>query len=270
MRKPTAGSRQPRRGSTALCAGETRRGARVVSGRRRMPKRRPSVAATPPCRPLPSTPALSQHLQHRLSAPEASEMVQAMAMEFRRNPGEFQHKALRQPVAITRHGRHELVPMSTERYDWPAATAQRTHRTEDAAPVALAAIQQARSTSMGMEVVVASPPQETDPGHGAEPGCGRQPSGHGRSTDRRGTAHRLWRREARRGRAQRRHVRHAPVFSGRSWVTVWSIRLPTSGLVCAAARIAPNPIRWRRTARCPRPGCMRCSDRTGSELRVCG
>lgn len=65
------------------------------------------------------------------------------ALEFQRNFGQFQHEAQREPVEITRHGRREYVLMSAEQYDWLKAAAQRTHRTIDAAEVALAAVERA-------------------------------------------------------------------------------------------------------------------------------
>ena len=59
-------------------------------------------------------------------------MARATAVEFQRNFGEFQHKARREPVEITRHGRRELVLMSAEHYDWLTAAARRSFRTKDA------------------------------------------------------------------------------------------------------------------------------------------
>lgn len=70
-------------------------------------------------------------------------MTQTTAMEFQRKFGEFQHKAQREPVEITRHGRRELVLMSAEHYDWLTAAARRTYRTQDAAPVAVEAVERA-------------------------------------------------------------------------------------------------------------------------------
>jgi prevent-host-death family protein len=61
-------------------------------------------------------------------------MTQTTAVEFQRKFGEFQHKALREPVEITRHGRRQLVLMSADHYDWLVAAA-RTHRIADAAVV---------------------------------------------------------------------------------------------------------------------------------------
>ena len=70
-------------------------------------------------------------------------MAQTTAVEFQRKFGEFQHKAQREPVEITRHGRRELVLLSADRYDWLVAAARRTHRTEDAAPVVIEAVERA-------------------------------------------------------------------------------------------------------------------------------
>ncbi len=40
----------------------------------------------------------------------------------------MQHKALREPVEITRHGRREFVLMSAEHYDWLGAVIARRTR----------------------------------------------------------------------------------------------------------------------------------------------
>ena len=70
-------------------------------------------------------------------------MTQTTAMEFQRRFGEFQHKAQREPVEITRHGRRELVLMSAEHYDWLTAAARRTYRTQDAASIVVEAVERA-------------------------------------------------------------------------------------------------------------------------------
>lgn len=70
-------------------------------------------------------------------------MAHATAMEFQRRFGEFQHKARREPVEITRHGRRELVLMSADHYDWLMAAARRSHRTTDAAAVVVDAVERA-------------------------------------------------------------------------------------------------------------------------------
>ena len=70
-------------------------------------------------------------------------MTQTTAVEFQRKFGEFQHKALREPVEITRHGRRELVLMSADHYDWLVAAARRTHRTADAAAIVIEAVERA-------------------------------------------------------------------------------------------------------------------------------
>jgi prevent-host-death family protein len=70
-------------------------------------------------------------------------MTQTTAVEFQRKFGEVQHKALREPVEITRHGRREFVLLSADHYDWLVAAARRTYRTEDAAAVVIEAIESA-------------------------------------------------------------------------------------------------------------------------------
>lgn len=70
-------------------------------------------------------------------------MVRTTALEFQRKFGEYQHRARREPVEITRHGRRELVLMSAEHYDWLRAAAKRTHQTVDAASVVIDAVEQA-------------------------------------------------------------------------------------------------------------------------------
>jgi len=64
-------------------------------------------------------------------------MTRTTALEFQRKIGEFQHRAQREPVEITRHGRRELVLMSADHYDWLVAAAKRTHLTADAADVVI-------------------------------------------------------------------------------------------------------------------------------------
>ncbi|MGE0007522.1 MAG: type II toxin-antitoxin system prevent-host-death family antitoxin [Parvibaculaceae bacterium] len=71
-------------------------------------------------------------------------MAKVGALEFQRKFGEFQHRAQREPVEITRHGRREFVLMSAEHYDWLKAAAQRTHRTADAAQVVIDAVERAQ------------------------------------------------------------------------------------------------------------------------------
>ena len=70
-------------------------------------------------------------------------MTQTTAVEFQRKFGEFQHRAQREPVEITRHGRRELVLMSAEHYDWLVAAARRSARTIEAAPVVIDAVRRA-------------------------------------------------------------------------------------------------------------------------------
>ncbi len=70
-------------------------------------------------------------------------MAQTTAVEFQRKFGEFQHRALREPVEITRHGRRELVLISADHYDWLVAAARRSHRTQDAAGIVIDAVERA-------------------------------------------------------------------------------------------------------------------------------
>ena len=70
-------------------------------------------------------------------------MAQVTSLEFQRKFGEVQHRALREPVEITKHGRREFVLMSAEQYDWLRAAAQRSHRTEDAPDFVLEAVERA-------------------------------------------------------------------------------------------------------------------------------
>jgi len=70
-------------------------------------------------------------------------MALTTSVEFQRKFGEFQHRALREPVEITRHGRRELVLLSADHYDWLVAAARRTHRTADAAAVVIEAVERA-------------------------------------------------------------------------------------------------------------------------------
>lgn len=70
-------------------------------------------------------------------------MTKTTALEFQRKIGEFQRRAQREPVQITRHGRRELVLMSADHYDWLVAAARRTHRTAEAARVVVDAVARA-------------------------------------------------------------------------------------------------------------------------------
>ena len=68
-------------------------------------------------------------------------MVQVSSLEFQRKFGEVQHRALREPVEITKHGRREFVLMSADQYDWLRAAAQRSHHTKDAPDFILEAVE---------------------------------------------------------------------------------------------------------------------------------
>lgn len=70
-------------------------------------------------------------------------MIKTTALAFQRKFGEFKHRALREPVEITHHGRRELVLMSADHYDWLIAAAQRAFLTQDAADVVMDAVRRA-------------------------------------------------------------------------------------------------------------------------------
>jgi prevent-host-death family protein len=74
-------------------------------------------------------------------------MSQITSLEFQRKFGEVQHRAQREPVEITKHGRREFVLMSADHYDWLRAAAQRSHRTSDALSVVIDAVEQAEMDS---------------------------------------------------------------------------------------------------------------------------
>ena len=71
-------------------------------------------------------------------------MTRTTAVEFQRKSGEFQHRAQREPVEITRHGRRELVLMSADHYDWLLAAARRSHLTKDAVLVVVDSVRRAK------------------------------------------------------------------------------------------------------------------------------
>jgi prevent-host-death family protein len=70
-------------------------------------------------------------------------MVTTTSLNYQRHIGEFQHRAQKEPVEITRHGRRELVLMSAERYDWVLAAVKRSHRTVDLPETIIDAIRRA-------------------------------------------------------------------------------------------------------------------------------
>ncbi|HWA89198.1 MAG TPA: type II toxin-antitoxin system prevent-host-death family antitoxin [Rhizomicrobium sp.] len=71
-------------------------------------------------------------------------MSQATAQQFQRKFGEYQHKARREPVEITRHGRRELVLISAERYDWLMAASRRSHAIQDLPDTIVEAVRSAK------------------------------------------------------------------------------------------------------------------------------
>ncbi len=62
---------------------------------------------------------------------------------FQRNPEEFLHEAQRGPVEITQQGRRAFVLLSADHHAWLRATAQRRHRTAEAADVVIDAVERA-------------------------------------------------------------------------------------------------------------------------------
>jgi prevent-host-death family protein len=74
-------------------------------------------------------------------------MARTTALEFQRKFGEFQHKAQKEPVEITRHGRRELVLMSADHYDWLTAAARRVHRTDEATAIVVEAVERTEMNS---------------------------------------------------------------------------------------------------------------------------
>ena len=91
-------------------------------------------------------------------------MTQVTAAEFQRKFGEFQHRAQREPVEITRHGRRELVLMSANHYDWLKAVARRAHKTTEAFDVAIEAAERESARHLaqlgGAEPDLAVPPRQ--------------------------------------------------------------------------------------------------------------
>ena len=77
-------------------------------------------------------------------------MPKVSALEFQWKFSRIQHEAQREPVEITRHGRREFVFMSADQYDWLRASAQRSHRTDDAADVVIDALERAEMDSEHM------------------------------------------------------------------------------------------------------------------------
>src|SRR5690606_31242880 len=70
-------------------------------------------------------------------------MTTVDSISFQRSPEELLHQARQAPVEITRHGRREFVLMRADHYDWLRATAQRRHRTAEAANIVIDAVERA-------------------------------------------------------------------------------------------------------------------------------
>ncbi len=58
-----------------------------------------------------------------------------------------------EPAITTRHGRRELVLMSSDHYDGLVAAARRTHRTTDAAAVVADAVRRAEMAELVAELL---------------------------------------------------------------------------------------------------------------------
>jgi prevent-host-death family protein len=71
-------------------------------------------------------------------------MARATLFEFQRKFGEFQHRARREPIQITRNGRRDLVLMSADHYDWLVAAVRRSACTVDAAAIVIDAVGRAK------------------------------------------------------------------------------------------------------------------------------
>lgn len=80
-------------------------------------------------------------------------MSQTTAQQFQRKFGEYQHKARREPVEITRHGRREFVLMSAERYDWLMAAVKHSHRTEELPDAIIKAVRGAKPNKRRAKLV---------------------------------------------------------------------------------------------------------------------
>jgi prevent-host-death family protein len=81
------------------------------------------------------------------NADQELRVAKTTAVEFQRKLGEFQSRAQREPVEITRHGRRELVLMSADHYDWLTAAAKRTYRTSESPLVVIDAVEHAEMDS---------------------------------------------------------------------------------------------------------------------------
>jgi prevent-host-death family protein len=58
-------------------------------------------------------------------------MTRITTAEFKRRLDEFQDRARREPVEITREGQPDLVLMSADYFDWLTAAAKRSHHTSE-------------------------------------------------------------------------------------------------------------------------------------------
>lgn len=78
-------------------------------------------------------------------------MPKVTSLEFQRNFGALQHQAHLEPVEIMRHGQRAFILLSVDHYDWLRAAARRNHRTENAAPVVVDAVERAEMEPFGSD-----------------------------------------------------------------------------------------------------------------------
>lgn len=71
-------------------------------------------------------------------------MLRVSAGEFQKKFGEWQEKAIREPVAITRHGRESLVVLSADEYQRLRRNDRRVYAVEDLPDHIIEGIRKAR------------------------------------------------------------------------------------------------------------------------------
>ena len=92
---------------------------------------------------MPAAPIALRRLSRYSEFMTKWRVARTTADEFLRKFGEFLHRARREQVEITRHGRPTLVLMSADHYDWLVAAARRTARTTEAPDVVVDAVRRA-------------------------------------------------------------------------------------------------------------------------------
>jgi prevent-host-death family protein len=75
-------------------------------------------------------------------------MTRTTTAEFKRRIDEFQDRARREPVEITREGEPDLVLMSAVHFDWLTAAAKRSHHTRESQAAVIDAVSR---SEMGVE-----------------------------------------------------------------------------------------------------------------------